>query len=964
MQEIPEESRRITQLRDLLVLDSEPEPVFDSIVQLASDVCGVPIALVSLVDAERQWFKANVGLPGVNETPRDVAFCAHAIGDDALFEVPDATRDARFVANPLVTGNPDIRFYAGVPLTLDGGARVGTLCVIDRQARQLDASQKSILIALARIATQALQARRDLIQRAASVRSEFEQKVADSEARYRAIVESQAELVSQSQADGTLVFVNTAYASRFGKTPQEMMGLNLFDFITSQDKAAVAAQLGQVWASGQSQANVNRMLSQDGSLCWISWTNSLQQDPTGRSLLHSVGRDVTDRKQVELALEASQAMLTRTGRLAGVGGWQLDLASSALSWSDETRRIHEVDADFKPSLDTAVGFYTAGARERVAQAVQRAIADGAPWDLELPLVTARGRSIWVHAQGEVEFDQGKPVRLVGSFQDISERRQLLERLADNERFVRQITDGLPMRVAYVDKELRFRFVNLANCERFGRAREDILGRTVAELTGREYDAMVSAKVRGVLGGEAQNFEYEEATDGGMRRFESQLLPDIAADGQVRGFYATGVDITQRSATERDLRELTEIIGNTTDFVVQTDWRGTISYLNPAARRLLGIAPQQPLDGMNFASFNTAQTNRNLAEVVVPQVKRDGVWIGESMCFAAGGREVPVSQIVIAHRDALGRIARYSSVMRDRTEQQQAEQALARQSATLRSVAQAIPASVAVIGSDQRYRFVNDAFVRWAGVERDQLIGRTIADILPPQDYARSRIWVERALAGESVQFERDYAGHSGPTHIAVSYIPLWLDSGKTDGFVVMLQDISQHKRKEVRLLQLAQRDALTGLLNRSGFEQQMEQVVADGNGRSLALLYIDLDRFKPVNDQYGHPVGDKVLQQFAQRLLALVRPSDGVARLGGDEFALLLSGVRAGGDAKAIADKVIAAAQTPFQVAAHVLQIGASVGVAFGVDSASGWPDLVKRADAMLYQAKNAGRGRQAGAVG
>ncbi len=952
----------MAQLRDLLVLDSAPEPMFDSIVKLASDVCGVPIALVSLVDMERQWFKANVGLPGVNETPRDVAFCSHAIQDDALFEVPDARLDARFSANPLVTGDPDIRFYAGAPLVLDDGARVGTLCVIDRQARQLDASQKSSLIALARIATQALQSRRDLIQRAATVRSAYDQQVADSELRYRAIVEAQVELVSLAQADGTLVFVNTAYASRFGKTPQQMLGLNLFDFITSQDRAAVAAQLREVWQSGQSQSNVNRLWVHDGSQRWVSWTNSLQRDAVGRSLLHSVGRDVTDRKQVELALEESQAMLARTGRIAGVGGWQLDLASSALSWSEETRRIHEVDADYQPSLDTAVGFYAAGARVQVEQAVAHAIAEGTAWDLELPMITAKGRAIWVRAQGEVEFDQGKPVRLVGAFQDISERRQLLERIEDNERFVRQITDGLPLRVAYLDRELRFQFVNRANCERFGRPREDILGRTLIELTGRGNDAIVSAKVRAVLDGETQHFEYEETADSGVRRFESHLVPDVGADGHLRGFYATGVDITQRSATERDLRELTEINDNTTDFVVQTDWRGAISYLNPAARRVLGIAPQQPLDALNFVSFNTAQTNRNFAEIVVPQVRRDGVWIGESTCIAVAGREVPVSQIVIAHHDALGRISRYSSVMRDRSEQKEAELALARQTATLRSVTQAIPASIAVVGNDEQYRFVNDAFVRWVGLERAQIIGRTIAEVLPQQDFARSRTWVERALAGESVQFEREYEGRSGLTHIAVSYIPLWLDSGKVDGFVAVLQDISQHKRKEVRLLQLAQRDALTGLLNRAGFEQQMEQVVADGSGPSLALLYVDLDHFKPVNDQYGHPVGDQVLQQFAQRLSALVRPSDGVARLGGDEFALLLRGVHASANAHAVADKVIAAAHTPFEVAGHVLQVGASVGVAFGVDAHAGWPDLVKRADAMLYEAKNTGRGRQAGA--
>ena len=144
-----DEVDRLARLRELVVLGSEPEPVFDSIARLASEVCGVPIALLSLVDDERQWFKANVGLAGINETPRDVAFCAHAIQRDAVFEIPDATLDPRFAANPLVTGAPDIRFYAGAPLVLSGGERVGTLCVIDRQARQLDETQARMLQSLA-----------------------------------------------------------------------------------------------------------------------------------------------------------------------------------------------------------------------------------------------------------------------------------------------------------------------------------------------------------------------------------------------------------------------------------------------------------------------------------------------------------------------------------------------------------------------------------------------------------------------------------------------------------------------------------------------------------------------------------------------------------------------------------------------------------------------------------------------
>ena len=962
MEDRSQEANRITRLRELLILDSEPEPVFDSIVALASDVCGAPIALVSLVDTERQWFKARIGLPGVHETPRDVAFCAHAIADDALFEVPDATQDRRFSDNPLVTGQPDIRFYAGAPLVLPGGERVGTLCVIDRVARRLDETQKKTLRALARIATDAMIARRDLIQRAASVRGQFEQALAAKDSHYRNLVEEQVELVSLARIDGTLVFANGAFARHFGKRPEQMVGLNLFDFVEAQDRASVTEQIARVMATGETLSNENRMLANDGQVHWVAWTNRRQRDSRGLALLHSVGRDITDRRLAELALRASQAALARTSRIAGIGGWQLDLATNNLVWSEETRRIHEVEPDFVPTLESAIAFYAPEARALVEKSVKRAQLDGAPWDLELPLVTASGRRIWIRAQGEVEFENGVAVRLAGAFQDVSDRRQWQQRLADNERFVRQVTDALPLRVAYLDRQMRFQFVNRAHCERFGRHRVDIQGRTLAELTGRANDPTVLAKVLAALGGTAQHFEYEEVWQGTARSFETHLIPDRDDEGQVRGIYSTGIDITQRNASERSLRELTEIIANTTDFVVQTDRTGNITYLNTAARSALGIAPDQGLDGMGFAAFFSEQFNRQLADVIVPAVKTQGVWSGESAVQVSGGRTVPVSQIVIAHRNADGVIERYSSVMRDISEQQQARLQLMRQAATLRSVAEAVPASIVVVGSDQRYRFANKAFERWVGQPRESIIGHDVAQVMGTLDYERSLPWMQRVLAGESVQFERTYEDRPGASHLAVSYIPLWLDDGSVDGYVVVLQDISRHRREEVRLRQLAERDPLTGLLNRAGFEQQLTEAVDAGEGRALALLYIDLDHFKAVNDQHGHPVGDQVLRRFAQRLLAQVRPTDVVARLGGDEFAILLTGLRRGENAQAVAEKVLVAAHDPFEVDGHVLVIGASVGVAFGVDPVAGWPDLVARADTRLYEAKNAGRGRQVGA--
>jgi diguanylate cyclase (GGDEF)-like protein len=243
------------------------------------------------------------------------------------------------------------------------------------------------------------------------------------------------------------------------------------------------------------------------------------------------------------------------------------------------------------------------------------------------------------------------------------------------------------------------------------------------------------------------------------------------------------------------------------------------------------------------------------------------------------------------------------------------------------------------------------------------VGRGLADVLGADDHARSQPWVQRALAGEVVQFERVNESRDHGRVLALSYTPLWLDGGVVDGFIGVGQDITQHRQEQIRLLDLSERDPLTGLLNRAGFVRRIRLEIEQGRGATLAMLYIDLDHFKPVNDQHGHPVGDLLLQAFAQRLLALVRPTDVVARLGGDEFAVLLFGVREGHHAHGVADKVIAAAHAPFDIDGRALGIGASVGAAFGADTDTGWHGLVARADAQLYRAKEAGRGQQAGAT-
>lgn len=541
---VPEnEDARLRALRALNVLDSLPEYEFDALVRVAALVCGVPISLVSLVDHDRQWFKANVGLEGVTETPRTQAFCAHAILDDSLLEVVDAKEDPRFADNPLVTEAPHIRFYAGAPIKTGDGLAIGTLCVIDYQPRQLTQTQQVILLNLAKVVTKALESRLAA------------QSFAHSEARFRALSDGSPLGVFACDVFGNYTYTNEKWREIYGLSLEDSVerGWRLkphsddrekvnaewqravthklpFDMesrivlsdgtirhiraiarpVVTHDETGVTyvgsvedaterirdrleladqrqrlawtleatgagtwewnlqtgeMRLNEQWARivGQSlsalapisvmtwvglthpsdlllsRARLNdylagkaalfecelRMRHADGYWVWVLDRGGvLTYTADGKpEWMFGTLVDITTLKQQQEALKKSEWLLNRVGEVAGVGGWEYELRSGQVVWTDQTSRIHGVEPGYQPELNKAIEFYAPEARLVIQDVLDRAARTGEGWDLELPLIRADGRRIWVRTVGNVENEDGIPARMIGALQDITERVQ-------------------------------------------------------------------------------------------------------------------------------------------------------------------------------------------------------------------------------------------------------------------------------------------------------------------------------------------------------------------------------------------------------------------------------------------------------------------------------------------------------------------------------------------------------------
>lgn len=281
----------------------------------------------------------------------------------------------------------------------------------------------------------------------------------------------------------------------------------------------------------------------------------------------------------------------------------------------------------------------------------------------------------------------------------------------------------------------------------------------------------------------------------------------------------------------------------------------------------------------------------------------------------------------------------------------------------RSTLQYAPVGIGVAAPDGRFIEVNQSFCKLLGYTRDELLQLGASDITHPDDRAQTRDYTEKMLAGEinSAQLEQLLLRKGGqPVWVQVTVSLLRDSAGTPLNFIGQIEDITERKRSQEEIRQLAYYDVLTGLPNRRLLLDRLNQALAQAQRyrRSLAVMFLDLDRFKEINDTLGHDSGDALLKVVAQRLETCVRGGDTVSRLGGDEFVVILSEISQRQDVALVAEKILALLNTPVTLQGLRLNITASIGIAvYTLDSSDeDAASLMKKADMAMYKAKEAGR--------
>jgi diguanylate cyclase (GGDEF)-like protein/PAS domain S-box-containing protein len=870
------ETSRLATLTALDLLDTRPEPRFDRFTRLAAMTFGVPIALITLVDDKRQWFKSRCGLD-VEQTARSVAFCSHTVAQREMLVVEDAAADPRFADSPLVKGEPHIRFYAGQPLFCDGHA-VGTLCIIDRNPRRFDDEQRQCLRDLAdlvqvelnqaRVTTARVMAEQalkslnaELEQRMARRAAELEARLADlsteiaqrqaaetslrdAESWNRTIVATSYSAFVGADPEGTITEWNPAAERIFGWSRSDAVGRPLADLIVPEElRVAHAAGMRRFVETGHSTIVDQQIelpaLTASGRRITIEMKVGAYEWQ-GRRCVGAFIDDVSERNRTRQQLEEKQELLDAVLESIDVAVVACDAEGNLTLFNRKARMLHGLDRECVKSLDWSrhYSLYEADGHTPLATdevPLVRALRGEVVREQALTVAPAGRPAATMLASGRpLKSANGRMLGAVVAMTDITERSTAREQLEASERRLRAVTENLPALIGKVNAAGKFVFLNGRAIQFYGKRAEALIGHDVRDAYSEVEYRKLEPHLRRVHGGERSTFEDVIEVNGRQLYYQCVFVPQRAPDGTPDGYYAMAFDMTARKLSELRQAESEERLRTITD-------------------------------------------------------------------------NVPV---LIAHLDA-----------------------------------------------DRRYAFANAVHQSWLGVPPEQILGLTVEEAFGPAFYAPQAKALEQAWLGTAAQCEHEIV-RKNHTRIAHSTFLPQLRDGRVIGVYILTTDATASRMHERSLHALAHTDPLTQLPNRRRFEQALEGAAKRSRqgDRDCALLYLDVDFFKQINDRYGHATGDDVLVEFARRLRTSMRSTDLVARLAGDEFTVLLHDVRSEADVERVARKILDAVAQPFVLAGRLLSVGTTIGIGLAAGGSVDPRALMETADRALYAAKEAGR--------
>ncbi len=521
-----------------------------------------------------------------------------------------------------------------------------------------------------------------------------------------------------------------------------------------------------------------------------------------------------------------------------------------------------------------------------------------------------------------------------------------------EDAVESLTDGFALfdaadRLVLCNSRLREFYPWLKELQESGSVlrREDVMGFETSQV---EYRSLTGDN------------ELTEVPSGKVSRYieninDSRWLlasDTVTTDG---GMVCVRVDITSTRQADLELRKLSRAMEQSPASIVITDTEGNIEYVNPKFEEISGYSAEEAI-GQNprilRSGDKTTEDYRELWETISAGME----WRGHFHNKRKDGSVYWESASISAIYGDDGEIINYLAVKEDITERKNAEDQL-RMNAT---VFDTVSEGILVADANNRIKSVNPAFTRITGYDSEEVVGRNPSMLSSGRHDASfyRHMWWQLESRGfwSGEIWNRRKDGSVYPEWMSI--VVLKDSEGEVTEYVAVFSDITQRKQDEEQIRHQAHYDALTGLPNRSLFFDRLTQAViaARREGAMMALLFLDLDRFKAINDTRGHVVGDEVLQQVADRLLNCVREADTVSRFGGDEFVVMLQDLVEVNDAAMVAEKIVSAMEAPFYSGDRELFVGASVGITIYPTDTESPETMLRNADMAMYRAKESGR--------